>query len=294
MSGILKKTIIILTSLFFISWLIATIISSFSQTSNYGNVALIPIKGMITSDGENIFSTATTSASSIVEKLDQIKKDKAINAVIFEINSPGGGPVASEEIAKAIEELNKTTVAWVREVAASGAYWVAAGTDKIFASRISILGSVGVLSSNLGFSEFLEEHNVSYNRLVAGEYKDLASPLKKMSEEEKNLLQEKIDLIHEYFLNEIIRLRNIDEILRKEIGSAMIYTGMESLELGLIDEIGTKKDVVEYLEEELNTTITIKSYEDKKSFLELLSGLFSSREFQIKSFLNEKNNVIST
>jgi ClpP class serine protease len=64
--------------------------------------------------------------------------------------------------------------------------------------------------------------------------------------------------------------------------------------LGLIDEIGTKKDVVEYLEEELNTTITIKSYEDKKSFLELLSGLFSSREFQIKSFLNEKNNVIST
>jgi len=294
----IKITVIILVVLFLISWFISTVISSFSEEISYGNVALIPVKGMITSDGVDFFSLATTSSARTVGKIEKAAEDDSIKAILFEINSPGGGAVSSEEIVTAIEELNKTTVAWIRETGASGAYWVAAATDYIFASKMSIVGGVGVLSSTLEFSKFLEDHNVTYNRLVAGEYKDITSPLKEMTDEEKQLLQAKIDLIHEYFLQEIVNLRNLEEDVEKEIDSGIFYIGLEALDLGLIDEIGTKRDVIKYLEEKLNTTVTIKSYEEKKSFFEILSSIMSEQSFHlgrgIATFLKDRGSIITT
>lgn len=294
-----KTMIIIIGVLFFISWFLAAVISAFSgEEKTFGNVALIPIKGTITTGSEDFFSGYTTSSSRIVDKIEQAENDNSIKAVIFEIDSGGGGPVASEEIARAIERLNKTTVAWIREMGASGAYWAAASTDRIFASKVSIVGSIGVLSSGLEFSRFLEEHNITHIRLVGGEYKDIGSPLKEMTYSEKQLLQKKIDLTHEYFLNDVARLRNLNESTKEEVGTAMIYIGMEAINFGLVDEIGSKADVVFYLEKKLNTTVNVKSYADKKSFLDVLEKLVSAQGFQMgrgmANFLNEKNNLMST
>ena len=294
-----KTIIVILVVLFIISWFIATIISAFSnEENNSGNVALIQIKGTIMTGEGDFFSSSGVSSSSVVDKIERAGNDKSIKAVIFEIDSGGGGPVASEEIVKAIERLNKTSVAWIREIGASGAYWVAASTDRIFASRISIVGSVGVLSSSLGFSDFLQDHNITYNRLVGGEYKDIGSPLKDMTYSEKQILQKKIDTIHEYFLDDVVRLRNLNQTAKEEIGTAMIYTGQEGLKIGLVDEIGTKIDVINYLEKNLNTTIVIRSYVDKKSLLDVLGELVSVQGFQMgkgmTNFLNKKDALIST
>ena len=130
-----------------------------------GNVALIPIQGVIvgSEDSEFLFESVTSSQDA-VEFIEKADKNPSIKAIILEINSPGGSAVASEEIANAVRKTNKTTVAWIREVGASGAYWVASASDKIVASPMSITGSIGVISSYLEFSKLFEKYGVPQRR----------------------------------------------------------------------------------------------------------------------------------
>ena len=115
-----------------------------------GNVAIIPIEGVIagSDDSSSIFENTATSQD-ITELVEKADKNSNIKAIILEINSPGGSAVASEEIANAVRKTNKTTVAWIREVGASGAYWVASASDHIVASRISLTCSIRVICSFL-------------------------------------------------------------------------------------------------------------------------------------------------
>ena len=113
-----------------------------------GNVALIPIDGVIVGDKDSDFLfESVTSSPEAVELIEKANKNPNIKAIILEINSPGGSAVASEEIANAIRKTNKTTVAWIREAGASGAYWVASATDYVVANRASITGSIVVIAS---------------------------------------------------------------------------------------------------------------------------------------------------
>ena len=128
-----------------------------------GNIALIPIHGVIlgTEDSQSFFETVTSSLDT-VELIEKADKNPNIKAMIFEINSPGGSAVASQEIADAVKKTNKTTVAWVREVGASGAYWIASSANHVVANRASITGSIGVIASYLEFPGLLGKYNVTY------------------------------------------------------------------------------------------------------------------------------------
>src|SRR3989344_1616932 len=159
-----------------------------------GNVALIPIQGVIVGDEDSEFLfESVTSSPEAVELIEKADKNPNIKAIILEINSPGGSAVASEEIAKAVKKTNKTTVAWIREVGASGAYWVASSSDYVIANRVSITGSIGVIASYLEFPGLLERYNVTYQRMVSGKYKDLGSPYREMTQEEKAICQQSLD-----------------------------------------------------------------------------------------------------
>jgi protease-4 len=135
-----------------------------------GNVAVIPVKGTIMTEGSNdLFSSASIASSTqIVADIEDASNDPEIKAIIFEIDSPGGAPVASDEIVQAIKNSNKTTVAWIRETGASGAYWIASATDYIVANKLSITGSIGVLESYLEFSGLMDHYNVTYERMNGG------------------------------------------------------------------------------------------------------------------------------
>lgn len=293
-----KTIIIILAVLFVASWLVSSILSVFTQAEPRGNVAVIPVKGMITADSGSYLSTVATSSSKVRGFIEKAEDDSAVKAMIIEINSPGGSAVASEEIARAIQKTNKTTVAWIRESGTSGAYWIAASTDHVISSGMSLVGSVGVLSSTLGFSEFLSDYNITYRRVVGGEYKDIASPLKNMTLEEKSILQQKVNLIHAQFLDEIVSLRNLSNKAENEIGSGLFYTGTEAKELGLVDELGNKPEVIKYLEQELNTSIKTKTYHKEKTFIQTLSQLMSEQSYflgrGIGTFLNSNDVLITT
>lgn len=288
------KIIIILAIL---SFIVSGFFSLFIEKdfdSKRGNVALIPIKGIILSEKGSIFGQAIADSPTIVRYIENADKNPKIKAIILEINSPGGSPVATEEIANALKKTNKTKVAWIREIGTSGGYWIASSADTIVASRMSITGSIGVIASYVQFSGLLEDHNVTYERLVAGEYKDLGSPLKQLTMQERKLLQEQIDRLHTYFITTIAENRNLSEEKVRELATGMFYLGQEAKELGLIDIIGGKEEAKEIIEKELNITAKIVEYKEEKRLIDLLSGIFSQQSFFVgkgigSSLLEAKN-----
>src|SRR5690606_28986456 len=105
----------------------------------------------------------------------------------------------------------KPSVSVIRDVGASGAYWVASATDYIVSDELSLTGSVGVLGGFFDIHGLLERYNITYERFTGGEYKDFGSPFREMSEEERVIMQSKIDMMHDFFLEDVKNLRNLSQ-----------------------------------------------------------------------------------
>tara|TARA_Y100000310_G_C20679465_1_gene815050 strand:- start:2100 stop:3032 length:933 start_codon:yes stop_codon:yes gene_type:complete len=265
---------------FFISIFISLIIGEDFESFD-GNVAVIEITGpIISKDGNFLFDDAT-SADEIRKLIRKADKNNKIKAIVFEINSPGGSAVASDEIAREIKKVNKTTVAWIREVGASGGYWIASSTDHVIANRMSITGSIGVIASYLGFSGFLEEHNVTYERLVSGKYKDLGIPFKEMTPQERILFQKSLDKIHDYFVDEVAANRNLKKSDVKKIATGQFYLGVEALDLGLVDELGSRDEVIAYVERNIGEEVDLVKYKKEKGFLAALSQAMNEKSYHV-------------
>lgn len=228
-----------------------------------GRVALIKISGAISS-GDS-FLGANANPDGIIGMIEKADKDASVSGILIEINSPGGSAVASEEVMKAVRDAGKPTVALIRDIGTSGAYWVASASDYVVASPVSITGSVGVMATYLEFSEFLEAHGVSYQRLVAGRYKDIGSPFRNLTSDEREILEEGLSKMHDYFLNSVKENRGIsDPAALDRISTAVIFLGSEAKGLGLVDELGGKEEAEEWLMAQANLTeVRYVSYEKK-------------------------------
>ncbi len=249
---------------------------------------MIPVKGLIVTEStRDLFGTGIASSSQIVRDIEDASRNPEIKAILLEIDSPGGAPVATDEIATAIERANKTTAAWIREAGASGAYWIASATEYIVANRMSITGSIGVYGSYLDFSGFISDWNVSYERLVGGKYKDTGAPFRKLSSQERKLLQKKIDLMHQIFSDEIQKNRKLTKSQINAVAEGEFYLGSEAISLGLIDKLGGKKEAIEYIEKKLNITAKLAVYEHRPSLLEILGGMVNERSFFLGKGIGE-------
>ena len=277
------QRIMFLVSLAFFSWIISgffTVYTGFDMPITSGNVALIPIKGTIWGEeSRDLFGSTISSSTTINNFIKKAEENPKIKAIIFEINSGGGSAVASDEIASEVKKTTKPTVAWIREVGASGAYWIASATDHIIANRMSVTGSIGVIASYLEFSRLLEHYNVTYQRLIAGRYKDIGSPFKEMTDEEEDFFQEQLDLIHEFFIDEVAQNRNLSKEQTEELATGMFYLGVQAKNLGLVDELGGKEEVINYLEKELNITVEIAEYRQKRTFFDMITEIFKEQSF---------------
>ena len=231
-----------------------------------GNIALIKISGSISS-GDELFGKAA-NPDEIITIIDRAEKSAAVKGILIEINSPGGSPVASEEIMKALKSTNKPTVAVIRDIGTSGAYWVASASDFVVASPVSITGSVGVTGSYLEFSQLLQRYGVRYERLVSAEHKDIGSPYRNLTEEEKVIAEEGLAKMHSYFLSSVKENRKItDTAAIEKISAAIIFLGSEAKQLGLVDALGGKKEAEEWLKQQTNLTeIKYVTYEKKPLF----------------------------
>lgn len=267
---------VVVGALLLISWLLAGFLSLFFLGSDdipiKGNVALIPVEGIILTGGSNPpFGEGIASSTKIVEFIKKADENPQIRAIVFEINSPGGSGVASEEIAHAIKRVNKTTVSYIREVGASGAYWVASATDQVYVNRMSITGSIGVIASYLEVSGLLKDYNVTYQRLVAGKYKDMGSPFKELTQDERDKLEEQLDVVHQFFIDEVAQNRRLSKNAVRQLATGEPMLGIRAKELGLADGIGGREEATRYVEQQLNITAELAEYREKRTLLDLLS-----------------------
>jgi protease-4 len=275
--NILVASLLILGGLYLLSMIFSGMAGSGGQVFE-GNVAVISVHGLISPSAE---SFGQPSVNDWMDLLDEAAADPEVRAVVLDINSPGGAPVASAELADAVKRLDKPTVAWIRDLGASGAYWTASAADHVVAHELSMTGSIGVLGSYLEFSGLLDDYNVTYQRLVAGEYKDAGSPLKELEEKERTMLENQLDKMHGIFIEAVAENRNlsVDEVRR--VADGRILLGGEALEAGLVDELGGEDEVQAYLEGRLNASVTMDELRKERSLADLLRGVVSDHGYAV-------------
>ncbi len=271
--------IYLLVGLFALSYLGAGILGTGLETGQLsGNVAVIQIYGTIGS-GQS-WLEQTVNPADTIPLIERAAKSPQIKAVILDINSGGGAPVASESIVNAVKELNKTVVAVVGDMGASGAYWIASACNQIIASKYSIVGSIGAFGSYIDYSGLLARYNITYQRFVGGELKDIGVPYRDPTAREKAILQARVDSMQAQFMEEIRLNRNLTEWQVAELSSALFYSGDDAKRLGLVDEFGGMGDAKAYLRKQLNTTsIQMVTLTNKKSLIESLTQLSSNWAF---------------
>lgn len=277
--------------------LIAAIAFSNFQELSTDNIAIIPIKGEISLyDSSGFFSSEGVSAETTLNRINKAKKDPTVKAIILEINSQGGTVVATKEIADALKELDKPVVSWIREIGASGGYWIASTSDIIVADPASITGSIGVVGAYLQFSELFEKYGINYERIVSGKYKDLGSPYKELTPEEEEVLLSKMNSIHTMFIEEIKNNRELNSEAIDKISTAEWFLGIEAKDLGLVDVLGSKKEAVFYARKLANISSSeLIKYTKEKSFFQKLASVLSQSSYFVgkgigDSIISVKNN----
>ena len=181
-----------------------------------------------------------TDSMEITEQLGDFGRDDSIVAVVLRIDSPGGGVAASQEIYDAVIELKKKkkVVASMGSVAASGGLLIACAADKIVANAGTITGSISAIMQFANFEELLKKIGLKASVVKSGKYKDIGSPLRDMTPEERKIIQDLIDDIYNQFVDVIVRDRNIPRQQVVAIADGRVFTGRQAKEYGLVDYLG--------------------------------------------------------
>src|SRR5450755_2918763 len=179
------------------------------------------------------------SPKQVVPQLKKFADDDSIKAIIIHVNSPGGGVAASEEIYREVkrirDEKKKRIVASIETVGASGAYYIASATNKIYADKGSVVGSIGVIAQWVNYGELLRWAKLNPITMKAGEFKDTGSPTRDMTPAEREYMQALIDNMHTQFIQAVADGRNAKEADIRGIANGKVWTWEQALPLKLVD-----------------------------------------------------------
>lgn len=260
--------------------------------SSNGVVAILRLSGVIgkksVKDGLSL-----ESINNSIEKAFKISKLKAVCIII---NSPGGSPVQSELIASRIislsKEKNVPVYSFIEDVGASGGYWLACAGDEIYASRSSIVGSIGVISSSFGFQEAISKLGIERRIYSQGKNKSVLDPFSKEKKEDVEIIRKIQKNIHQHFIDYVksrrkSRLTQSDDILF----NGEFWSGETALEFGLIDGI---TDLYTFIKKKFGDKIKIEYITAKQSWLKQKIGVYRNGNDIIDDILSKvKNDLIS-
>ena len=241
--------------------------------------ALVEVRGTIGDEGD-------TNADRIIAGLQAAFEDSDTEGVILRINSPGGSPVqagyVSDEIVR-LRALHPKTPLYsvITDIAASGGYYVAAAADAIYASRSSMVGSIGVLIDGFGFVDAMDKLGVERRLLTAGAHKGLLDPFSPASEEDLAHVRSLLRQVHADFIEAVKRGRGDRLAARDDIFSGLVWTGVRGLELGLIDGFGSSG----YVAREVIGAEEIVDFTIRPSHLDLIAdrlGASIARTFSVE------------
>ena len=200
-------------------------------------IALIRIEGVI------------LDSQSTVGELKRFSENPSVKAIVLRIDSPGGGVVPSQEIHDAVKRArtksNKAVIASMGSVAASGGYYIAAATDRIVANPGTLTGSIGVIMETANIEGLLRKIGVEGVVIKSGKYKDVGSPLRKMSDEDRGLLQAVMDDVHKQFIEAVAEGRALELTDAQALADGRILTGRQAKEAKLVDELGDLEDAIQ-------------------------------------------------
>lgn len=200
-----------------------------------GKVALIRIDGPI------------LHGKGYVRLIEKYQADDSIKALVVQVNSPGGGVAASQEIYHALLRFRgsgKWVLASMEGVAASGGYYVALASNKIFANAGTITGSIGVILQISNMEGLLKKVGLEVEVVKSGEYKDVGSKLRPLTDRDREVLEKVINDAYEQFVSVVAKDRKLSIARVKEIADGRIFSGQHAKQLGLVDEIGTLSDSI--------------------------------------------------
>ena len=236
-------------------------------------VAVIPVRGAI-------YPGAFEASPGNVREQITTARSEGAEGFLFEINSPGGTVVASRQLEEVISEVRKPTVCQFNDYATSGAYWAASACDKIVSDPLTITGSLGVTASYLEYTELMDEYGIEYVRLEEGDMKEMGSPYKNLTDEERLVFKDILGQTHSDFLETVSANRNITDQDLEEVARGRIFTGKDAKDIGLVDFMGGRKEAESIFENHFNETVRFKEYKKDPGLLEILLGSHDHVESQ--------------
>ncbi len=222
-------------------------------------IALIDVDGIIMNrELGGFLSEGEHPVSLLIEKLDKAAKDKSVKALILRINSPGGSVTASDIMYSELLRFKKETkgkrpvVAVLSDVAASGGYYIACAADEIVAHPTTVTGSIGVIMQMVNFAGTMSKIGVKADAITSGKMKDAGSPLREMKPEEREVFQSLVNQFYDRFVKTVAAGRpKLTEEQVRTIADGRVWSAQQALELGLIDRIGTLRDALADVKEQL-------------------------------------------
>jgi protease-4 len=244
-------------------------------------VVAVPLQGMIMLGEEQggMFGPAVGPADVALQSIRRATHDKDVRALILRVDSGGGGITASDILFKALADFKKAKpdrviVAVFGDVAASGAYYVSMAADYILAHPTTLTGSIGVLIQTINARELAQKIGIRDVTIKSGANKDLLNPLGEMTPEQRAMLQELVDELHQRFVSLVARGRELPEEKVRELADGRIMSAGRALEQGLVDELGYFEDAVEKTADLLGVkAVKVYRYEQQFSFSAFLRAM---------------------
>jgi protease IV len=210
-------------------------------------IAVVPVEGTIaTADNTVGGIQPTTTPEGLADALRQAGQDTSVVAVVIEINSPGGGVTASDEMHQSIldfrQNTSKPVVVSMGDTAASGGYYIATAADRIVANETTLTGSLGVIIPLPNFAEAADKYGIKQVVIKSGKYKDMGSSFREMTPKERDIFQSIVDDLYSVFVDVISEGRGIPEDRVREIADGRVYSGLQAKKLGLVDSFGELDD----------------------------------------------------
>lgn len=248
-------------------------------------IAVLPVEGVIGSQESTggVLSTSAATPETLRDELRQAAEDESVEAAIIEVDSPGGGVVASAEMHQSIldfkRESGKPVVVSMGETAASGGYYISTAADSIVANETTLTGSLGVIFSYLNYGEAARKLGLEEEVIKSGEFKDIGSPAREPTEEEREILQGLVDESYGAFVEVIVEGRDLPEDRVRELADGRVYSGLQARELGLVDELGDL-DAAARVSRELAGVkkATVVRYTSEPGLSELLQARLAPQE----------------
>ena len=247
-------------------------------------VAVVPVVGTIASADNSVPGTQPpVTPEGLADALRQAEEDPAVRAVVLEVNSPGGGVTASDEMHQSIldfkESSGKPVVVSMQDTAASGGYYISTAADRIVANETTLTGSLGVIFSLTDFSELADEYGVQQEVIKSGEFKDMGSSFRDLTPEEREILQSIVDESYDEFVSVIVEGRKLPEERVREIADGRIYSGEQARELDLVDAFGGLDEAAEISRELAGVDeATVVRYVQPETFTDALLARFAPEE----------------